>query len=232
MDPNEINPSPFESHDNFFSWDDEVVPRNYWPISWSDLMMTLFILFTALYIHKSQQLALEKGVGPINMSLKAASAFDEMGQLFMDEFIDSSVQVELLPDKALRIVVAGDLFFDTGEAQLTPRARERLTQISALLKENDYIINVSGHTDSRPNWSAKYPSNWELSAARAIETARFFIEETGIPESRFFISAHALHQPVAPNTSPGNMRLNRRVEIILMKERPHWGRPSELGGER
>jgi chemotaxis protein MotB len=65
-----------------------------------------------------------------------------------------------------------------------------------------------------------FPTNWELSTARACRVARHLIEEEGIPEERFFISGHSWHQPVAPNTNAYNRSLNRRVEIILMKEMP------------
>ncbi|MCG8685373.1 MAG: OmpA family protein [Desulfobacterales bacterium] len=211
--------------------------RDKWAVSWSDLMMTMFVLFTVLYVYQAgnRELRLGTGQGGSRISDGEGSGrvmdvqalhnpsdiYDKAKEAFMDEFVDDTVNVDLVSDKAVRISIAGDILFDTGLAVLRPQARERLWQIADLLRDSTYIINVSGHTDSMPNNSEAYPTNWELSAARAATTARFLIETTGIPEERFFISAHSWHQPVRPNNSILNRRLNRRVEIILMKERPY-----------
>jgi chemotaxis protein MotB len=206
-----------------------------WSVSWSDLMMTMFVLFTALYVYQVGNRELQFGSGPgVNeisengaqevldtTILKSPSdIYDHARQAVMDEFTSASVDVDMVAGNAVRISIAGDLLFDTGQADLLPLAKERLLQVAALLQDNTYIINVVGHTDSMPNHSKKFPTNWELSSARATETVRFLIETAGIGADRFFISAHAWHQPVRPNTSTFNRRMNRRVEIILMKERP------------
>ena len=216
--------------------EDMVLKQDRWSVSWSDLMMTMFVLFTVLYVYQSgnRRLVLDDGPGShaisengsgrvadVNALHNPSDIYDRAKEAFLDELVDSTVGVDMVADTAVRISIAGDILFDTGQAELKPRARERLWQIASVLKENNYIINVSGHTDSMPNYSEKYPSNWELSAARATETARFLIETAEIPEDRFFISAHSWHQPVSPNDSTMNRRLNRRVEIILMKERPY-----------
>jgi chemotaxis protein MotB len=200
-------------------------------------MMTMFVLFTVLYVYQAGNRDLRLGPGPggssladgdgsgrvvdINALHNPADIYDRAKEAFMDEIVDDSVGVDMVADKAVRISIAGDILFETGSAELLPQARERLWQISSILRDNNFIINVSGHTDSMPNHSERYPTNWELSAARATQTVRFFIEKTGVAEDRFFISAHAWHQPLRPNNSIANRRLNRRVEIVLMKERPY-----------
>jgi chemotaxis protein MotB len=80
---------------------------------------------------------------------------------------------------------------------------------------------VIGHTDSLPNHSELYATNWELSTARACRVARYLIKDFGLREDRFFVSGHASLQPLMPNDTAYNRSLNRRVEIILMKERPY-----------
>ena len=207
-----------------------------WSVSWADLMMTMFVLFTVLYVYQSgnRRLIMDDGPGShaisetgsgrvanLNALHNPSDIYDRAKEAFLDELVDDTVGVDMVSDQAVRISIAGDILFDTGLAELRPQARERLWQIASVLRDNNYIINVSGHTDSMPNYSEKYPSNWELSAARAARTARFLIEKTGIPENRFFISAHSWHQPVRANDSIMNRRENRRVEIILMKERPY-----------
>jgi chemotaxis protein MotB len=216
--------------------DETVGKRDRWSVSWADLMMTMFVLFTVLYAYQAgnRRLVLDDGPGvntisesgssqvaEVNTLYNPTDIYDKAKEAFLDEFVDDSVGVDMVSDQAVRISIAGDILFETGMAELLPQARERLWQIASVLRDNNYIINVSGHTDSMPNYSAKYPTNWELSAARATQTARFLMEKAGVPAERFFISAHAWHQPVRPNNSIMNRRQNRRVEIILMKERPY-----------
>ena len=98
-----------------------------------------------------------------------------------------------------------------------------------ILKENSFVINVIGHTDSTPTHSMLYPTNWELSTARACRVARYLITEAGVPKDRFFVSGHASLLPLMPNSTAANRSLNRRVEIILMKDRPYAEPVSSVG---
>jgi len=86
------------------------------------------------------------------------------------------------------------------------------------LKGIDNTVRVEGHTDSRPINTYRYPSNWELSGARAGVVVRYFIEEHGIDEDRFLIAGYADTRPVAENTTPENMSKNRRVEIVILDD--------------
>jgi len=207
-----------------------------WSISWSDLMMTMFVMFTILYVYQAGNRKLIFGTGPgeneisesgsgrmvgMNVSQSPSEIYNQTRQAVMDEFGANRASVDMIPNKVVRISIAGDILFDIGNADLKPRVLERLLQVAVVLKENRYFINVVGHTDSTPSHSRKYPTNWELSAARATKTARFLIENAGIPAKRVFISAHSRHQPIRPNTSVFNKQLNRRVEILLMKNKPY-----------
>lgn len=210
--------------------------RGGWSVSWSDLMMTMFILFVVMYVYQAGSRELEFGPGPGTNSVSDSGAgkivenrldaspsdvFTQTRQAVRDEFVDDSTSVDLVADRAVRISLAGDLFFDLGKADLKPQAQWRLRQIGKILQENSFIVNVIGHTDDMPNHSDKYPTNWELSTARACRVARFLIKEAQLPEARFFVSGHAWLQPLMPNNTARNRSLNRRVEIVLMKERPY-----------
>ncbi|MBF0204808.1 MAG: OmpA family protein, partial [Desulfamplus sp.] len=207
-----------------------------WSVSWSDIMMTMFIFFAVLYIYKSGNRELKFGQGPgqqnisdsgsglimeKNLEHKPSEIYDQARKALIDKWVNESLSVDLIGDKAIRITLSGDLFFDTGKADLKTESQWELKQVAKILKENSFIINVVGHTDSVPNHSAMFPTNWELSTARACGVARFLIEEEGIEENRFFVSGHSWLQPIAPNTSAENRALNRRVEILLMKEMPY-----------
>lgn len=137
-----------------------------------------------------------------------------------NEKLERFASVELVPDKTMRIILTGDLLFPSGQAELTPNAIDSLKKIAAMIKKTPYMINVIGHTDSQPVRATRYPSNWELSLARASRVARFLIDDTQLPASQFSVSGYSSFRPLKPNTSEENRKINRRVEIILSKELP------------
>ena len=137
-----------------------------------------------------------------------------------NEKLERFASVELVPDKTVRIILTGDLLFPSGQAELTPNAIHSLKKLSSLIKKTPYMINVIGHTDSQPARSTRYPSNWELSLARASRVARFLIDDTKMPPTQFSVSGYSSFRPVKPNTNEENRKANRRVEIILSKELP------------
>lgn len=217
--------------------------RELWTISWADLTMTMFIFFVILYIYQANNIHLkltpdvtttvvaDKGIGKlvdVELSQESTEIYHRAKQVIMDEFVSGST-VDLMEDKAVRIALTGDLFFDLGKADLKPDARLQLDRIGEILQENSFIISVVGHTDDLPIYSEQFPTNWELSTARACRVARYLIKNSELPEERFFVSGHASLQPMMPNTTPHNRSLNRRVEIILMKDRPYATSTSALG---
>ena len=159
---------------------------------------------------------------------QSASTRDEViGQIFdlskltlANEKLERFASVELVPDKTMRIILTGDLLFGSGQVELTPAAIESLKKLAPVIKKTPYMINVIGHTDDRPVKTSRFPSNWELSLARAGRVARFLIEDTGLPATQFSVSGYSSFRPVAPNTNEDNRRANRRVEIVLSKEPP------------
>jgi chemotaxis protein MotB len=136
------------------------------------------------------------------------------------EKLERFASVELIPDKTMRIILTGDLLFASGQAELTPNASDALKKISDIIKKTPYMINVIGHTDDRPVKTSRFPSNWELSLARAGRVARFLIDDTRLPATQFSVSGYSSFRPLQPNTSEANRKINRRVEIVLSKELP------------
>jgi chemotaxis protein MotB len=128
--------------------------------------------------------------------------------------------IDLVPDKTVRIVLTGDLFFETGMAELSAAARESLKKITEVIRKTPYIINIVGHTDNIPMRSDRYSTNWELSVARASRVARFLIEEMGMNPNQFVVSGYASYRPLQPNTDTRGRAANRRVEIIISKKLP------------
>jgi chemotaxis protein MotB len=128
-------------------------------------------------------------------------------------------------------LLTDNIFFDSGKAELKPGARGVLDGLGDVIRaERIHPVVVEGHTDSQPI-SGRYPSNWELSGARAASVVRVFVGD-GLPERRVSLAGFAAQHPVASNaTAPGRAR-NRRVEVVL--NRIHTGaagtRPDGQGG--
>ncbi len=144
------------------------------------------------------------------------------------EKLNRFASVELVPDKTMRIILTGDLLFPSGQAELTSDALDSLKKLAKIIKKTPYMINVIGHTDSKPVRSLQYPSNWELSLARASRVARFLINETQLAPRQFSVAGYSSFRPLKPNTTEENRRVNRRVEIILSKELPQAEAPSPV----
>ncbi len=206
-----------------------------WSVSWSDLMMTMFIFFAVMYAFQSGNRDLFFGNGPgknffsdqgsskvinIGETLIPSRVYDQTRQAVSEVMVGDPKDVNLTSEGSVRIVLAGDLLFDPGRNKLKASARYQLNQIARVLNENDFAINVVGHTDDAPTRSEKFPTNWELSSSRAVQVARYLTEVTKVDPERIFVSAHAYHQPVAPNDTAAERALNRRVEIILVKQKP------------
>lgn len=111
--------------------------------------------------------------------------------------------------------ISASTLFNTGEAVLQPAAVGVLIKVAAVLKQENEPLEVEGHTDDVPIFTAMYPSNWELSSARASSVVRMLIEQ-GIPPLRLSVVGMASNHPVAPNDTPENRARNRRVTITIL----------------
>jgi chemotaxis protein MotB len=112
------------------------------------------------------------------------------------------------------------LYFRTGTANLRPEALENLAQVAAAIGEQRGEIVVEGHTDDLPVRSPLFPSNWELSAARAARVVRYLIEDAGLDGSRLAAVALADTRPLVENTDEASREANRRVQIVVVTEDP------------
>ncbi len=219
----------------------------HWSVPWSDLMMTMFILFAILYVYHSstRQVSssaatsatvrpdLKTGVPLGSSGIKTDDStsifkiYDLSKQTLRARDLESFASVELVEDKAVRIILTGDLLFDTGKADLKSMAKRSLEEIAPIIRRAPYMVSVIGHTDHVPIHTDRFPTNWELSAVRACQVARFLIEEMRIPADRFYVSGNAYYQPVRSNNTATNRATNRRVEIVMTKEKP-YGLPARV----
>jgi len=124
-------------------------------------------------------------------------------------------------ERGLVIRFKDDYLFKSGSAVLVPTAKTKLDKIGATIAKKFILHNmrVEGHTDSQPIVSLIYPSNWELSSARACSIVRYFIERFTFSPSLFTAVGFADTRPLADNKSSKGKAKNRRVEILILKNK-------------
>jgi flagellar motor protein MotB len=143
-----------------------------------------------------------------------------MGQL-QKEVSEGQVAIQQYEDK-LTVNVAEKIFFDSGRATLKPGGKEVLKRLGGVIKGlSDKVVRVEGHTDNvqiaKP-LRRTYPTNWELSAARATTVVRFLQESVDVPPQMLVAAAYGEYHPIAPNDTPQNKQKNRRIEIVLQNK--------------
>jgi len=173
-----------------------------------------------------QNAAIKKDVGALEQEKAALVAADQqrrqqyeaLVQGLSKEVEKGQLQVKQYKNM-LSVDLAEKIFFDSGKATLKKEGKEVLKKVGDALKgyENK-IIRVVGHTDNVPlakSLQATFPTNWDLSVARATNVVRY-LQEVGIPPERMVPSGRAEYDPVAPNDTPEGRQKNRRIEIMLL----------------
>jgi chemotaxis protein MotB len=118
-------------------------------------------------------------------------------------------------DLWIEIELKDRILFPSGAAELLPAARQPLEEVRKVIERFPYPVRVEGHTDNLPvRRKAPFPSNWELSAARAASVVRLFQEE-GIDPGRMAVVGYGEHHPIADNGTPQGRAQNRRVVIAI-----------------
>ena len=139
---------------------------------------------------------------------------------FDDELLTSgltSSAVDVLRDgDGVIIRVSDRLLFSSASAELNPEAVPLLKVVAGVLRGINSDVRVEGHTDNVPVASDRYPTNWELSSARATTVLRFLLDE-GIEPRRLVASGYAEFHPIASNTTPEGRAINRRADIVLTR---------------
>ena len=178
--------------------------------------------------HAQQNTVMQQQVGSLEQqtaALLSASQqrqkqYEALVQRLSKEVEQGQLQVRQYQNM-LSVDLAEQIFFDSGRATLKTGGKTVLKKVGEALKgyENK-IIRVVGHTDNVPIAKAlqdTFPSNWELSVARATNVVRF-LQEVGIPPERMVPSGRAEYDPVAKNDTPEGRQKNRRIEIMLIDQ--------------
>jgi len=128
--------------------------------------------------------------------------------------LGSAVSVQTNIEGVL-ISLSERLVFKDGQADLPAEAYPVLDTIAGMLRPIDNKVRLVGHTSNTPSSSPSYPTNWELSLARAMSVARYMIN-AGIAADRFIVSGQGEYAPLFPNDTPQHQELNARVEIMII----------------
>ena len=145
----------------------------------------------------------------------------------MSQGLESAFSLENV-ERGVVIHFTDRVLFDLGKAELKPEAKEVLQLVAQELKAWPNHIRVEGHTDNLPIRTAPYPSNWELSTARATEVLRYLIDVGGLAPERMSAAGYGEYRPIAPNDSEEGRAKNRRVDIVLLRSGLEVSEPAAL----
>ena len=206
-------------------------------------IVALALIFTSLYLVdanrklalKADNLAQEKEAIAAELEARVAaisqekedeiarmkSTYDELVASMQKEIEEGQITITQLADR-LSVSMIDKILFPSGEAEITREGIEVLERVGNVLKNTqNQMIRVEGHTDNvpiHPNLQDKFPTNWELSTARATNVVRFLQDKVGIKGVRLQAIGMSEYHPVASNDTKVGRSQNRRIEITLLPE--------------
>lgn len=127
--------------------------------------------------------------------------------------------VTSVEERGLVISIQDTLLFASGSADITPKARNILKKISAVLSASPNYIRVEGHTCNLPIHNAEFPSNWELSVLRATNVVQLMAKDGGISPLRLSAVGYGEYRPVADNSTEQGRIANRRVDLVILRSK-------------
>jgi chemotaxis protein MotB len=167
-------------------------------------------------------LSFERGRTNLGPASQMADKESELADIFQavgayTEALELDKDIQLAKSaKGIVMTLADSALFHLGEAQITDNALLLLDKIGAIISQSGYYVRIEGHTDNLPIMNQRFPSNWDLSTARAVNVLRYFVEQRRIPAKRLSAVGFGEFQPKYPNDTVANLAKNRRVEIIFM----------------
>jgi chemotaxis protein MotB len=204
-----------------------------WLTTFNDLITLLMVFFVLLFSMGSLdadrfavfQKGLQNAMGVLEGGMNAPqgmvsdyqrSLLDRdllEGQNFLKFSRSEGLEAEYTR-KGIRITLRDELLFRSGSAKITEEGHRLLNTLAAVIRPMQRHVRIEGHTDDRPISTLRYPSNWELSTARAVNVLTYLLQGDLDP---VLLSAagYGSCRPRVPNDSQDNRALNRRVEIIL-----------------
>ena len=222
-------------------YDSDPTEDTSWMLTYGDIITLLMIFFVLMFSSsKLSEEKFDKVAQSINESLNRPgpdpeadptqaptipplqSAQTLLDQMIKDRDLEMEMETTLTPS-GLMIELSSNSFFQSGSADIKPTMIKSLVDLGQIIQDfptEDYQVDVEGHTDNVPINTVQFPSNWELSALRAVNVAHIF-EDNGMPRERIAAIAYADTKPKKPNTDesginiPENQAENRRVVVFV-----------------
>ncbi|MEO1022925.1 MAG: OmpA family protein [Bacteroidota bacterium] len=210
---------------------EEEIEESEWLLTYSDIITLLLAFFAVLiavsYVDINLWEQLKQGLRSEinkeeNVRTPLAEVKRDLDELLAEEKTRGLVDITLGKD-GIKLFFNSSSFYTSGEAELLPTGQQIIDKVTQAMNAIDYYkfnVDVEGHTDNVPIQTARFPSNWELSVARASEVVKFFIQE-GIESDRLKASGYADTKPVVPHIDASgnqiieNRALNRRIVVRI-----------------
>ncbi|MDI6800536.1 MAG: OmpA family protein [Thermodesulfovibrionales bacterium] len=207
-----------------------------WVVSYADFITLLFAFFTTMYAISNVDVGkLERFEGSMRASFKvtdtapmsrsviegirpinyeALQLEKELKSIF-DKFDKIEGVNVITNENGVLLSFADSVLFDHGSSEIKDEAKLLFSSVMPVINKAQHRIIVEGHTDNIPIKSPKYPSNWELSTARATSVLVYFLQQGNVSPERLSASGYGEYRPVASNATPEGRARNRRVDILL-----------------
>ncbi len=217
-----------------------------WMVSWADmatLLMCFFVLMVSfanfdegkaqesmkgiqVALNRPWPMASNNYVPPIERAYQEKKKHgketdldktrQKVDAMLLKSGLSQAISVEM-GREGLSLVALSPVFFDSGSAEIRPDAYATLGTVGEFLKEYQNEVRIEGHTTTvAPPPGSAFPTNWELSGARANVILRYFLDKHGIDAKRMSYAAYGSERPRVPNDSPIGQRFNDRIEIKLL----------------
>lgn len=222
------------------------INTNAWMDTYADtitLLLTFFILLYSISVVDSQKLnelskALQSSLNG-NTDIKEVENIEDL-KVEVEPLSDELSDYEKLSEELNKIINSNGLtdvikireeekgivlqldesiLFDSGKAELKQDSSRVLEAITVLLRNAENDVLIEGNTDNVPITNGKYPTNWELSTARAVSVARYFIETQGLNPHKISVKGYGEYNPLTDNNTLENKALNRRVDILILENK-------------
>lgn len=162
----------------------------------------------------SSQRAIEVTMEDMNRRMDIYESMLALTEMVEQLEMEEDISVE--PTETGMLIQMGDkVLFEKGKAELKPAAFVILNAVGVSIKDKVEEVLIGGHTDNTPINSIKYPSNWELSSARALVVVKYLVQKSNILPEVFGAVGYGEFRPIVENNSPENMQKNRRVEFLV-----------------
>jgi chemotaxis protein MotB len=212
-----------------------------WLLTYADMITLMLALFIILFAMSSlsrvkfQQFAKDVSGGfdnqwsinqPPNGGVNGEQLFNsnsaipaiqrDLQRYITRNHLQDRVQVRMDHRGLVITLLSDNSYYDSGSAQLRPDTKKILDEVDVFLRKNDNLIRVEGNTDNVPIATSEYPSNWELSTARAVNVVRYLVENDQLNPTRISAAGYGQFRPRTDNSTEHKRQENRRVDIVLL----------------